>query len=88
MYFRQSSTCIKALVTRSFKHCTAFSEFSSYFKSWIAKIENSLMKKWQTQHNDSKVQNLAVFQRPRPQLKVSHKIHSHHEKTKITEKKP
>ena len=38
MYIKQSSTCIKALVTMSFKHCTAFSEFSSYFKSWITKI--------------------------------------------------
>ena len=34
MYFKQSSICIKALVTMSFKHCTAFTEFSSYFKSW------------------------------------------------------
>lgn len=36
MYFKQSSIWIKALVTISFKHCTALSEFSSYFKSWGA----------------------------------------------------
>jgi len=35
MYWRQSSAWINALVTRSFKHCTAFSEFSSYLKSWF-----------------------------------------------------
>lgn len=34
MYFKQSSTCVKAFVTMSFRHCTAFTEFSSYFKSW------------------------------------------------------
>lgn len=35
MYFKQSSACIRALVTMSFRHCTALTEFSSYFKSWI-----------------------------------------------------
>jgi hypothetical protein len=45
MYFKQSSTCIKALVTMSFRHCTAFSEFSSYFNSWIAKIEKLSVRK-------------------------------------------
>lgn len=45
MYFKQSSTCIKALVTMSFKHCTAFSEFSSYFKSWMANIEKVSTRK-------------------------------------------
>lgn len=34
MYVRQSSTCNKAFVTISFKHCTALTEFSSDFKSW------------------------------------------------------
>lgn len=34
MYLRQSSTCNKAFVTISFKHCTALTEFSSDFKSW------------------------------------------------------
>lgn len=33
MYFRQSSACSNALVTISFRHCTAFTEFVSYFKS-------------------------------------------------------
>jgi hypothetical protein len=43
MYFKQSSTCIKELVTMSFKHCTASTEFSSYFKSWGTKHKTGRM---------------------------------------------
>ena len=42
MYFKQSSICVKASVTISFKQFTAFVEFSSYFKSCIG---NSSPKK-------------------------------------------
>lgn len=38
---KQSSICDKALVTISFRHCTALTEFSSYFKSW-----GTVKKQW------------------------------------------
>lgn len=34
IYWRQSSACIKALVTMSFKHCTDFAKFCSHLKSY------------------------------------------------------
>ena len=50
MYLMQSSMCIRASVTISFRHCTAFSEFSSCFKSYrhCSKIKRYTHRKLKT----------------------------------------